>query len=156
MKKDPICPISFYSDLLEVECTVPGKPFAKQRPRASRRGSFTTVYTPKETIEYENLVKYSYFDQTGGIMLDGALEADITGTFPIPKSVSKKQMSEMLNGGVYHTKKPDCDNMAKSVLDALNGVAYHDDSQIVKLHVSKQYGEIPSVKINLKQLEERK
>ena len=88
MKKDPICPISFYSEKSEeVHCTVPGKPFAKQRPRASRRGRYTTVYTPKETIEYENLVKYSYFEQTGGIMLDGPIEAELTGTFPIPQSV---------------------------------------------------------------------
>ena len=156
MNEGPICPISFYSDQLEINCTVPGKPFAKQRPRASRRGRYTTVYTPKETIEYENLVKYSYFEQTGGMMLDGPLEAEILGTFPIPQSVSKKQMIAMLNGEVYHTKKPDCDNMAKSVLDALNGVAYHDDSQIVKLYVNKQYGEIPSVQITLRELLSRK
>lgn len=136
----------------EIVCTVPGKPFAKQRPRASKRGRFTTIYTPKQTIDYENLVKYSYYEQNGNRILDGALEVEIVGTFPVPQSASRKQAQQMLDGNIKHTKKPDCDNMAKIVLDALNNVAYHDDSQIIDLRIKKQYGSNPNVSIRIKEL----
>ena len=58
----------------------------------------------------------------------------------------------MISIKIKHTKKPDCDNMAKIVLDALNEVAFHDDSQIVDLHIKKQYGDFPNVMIKLKQM----
>lgn len=159
MSSSAICPIIFFdqyvnseTELKEANCTIPGKPFAKQRPRASRRGRFTTVYTPKQTVDYENLVKYSYYEQNGHLLLEGPLEVEIVGTFPTPASASKKQTQKMLDGEIMHTKKPDCDNMAKIVLDALNDIAYHDDSQIVDLRIKKQYGENPNVCIKMREL----
>lgn len=145
-------PIYFLDDI-EVSCTIPGKPFAKQRPRASKRGRFTTVYTPKETVNYENLVKYSYYEENGDIKLDGALEAEIVATFPIPQSVSKKKRLDMVEGREKHTKKPDCDNIAKICLDGLNHIAFDDDSQIIDLRIKKQYGENPNVKIKIRKIE---
>ena len=41
--------------------------------------------------------------------------------------------------GTPHTKKPDIDNVAKSVLDALNGLAFDDDSLIHDLQIIKRY-----------------
>lgn len=161
MKNPPISPIIFFDEEKssedfnakeKVSCTIPGKPFAKQRPRASRRGRFTTVYTPKQTVDYENLVKYSYYQENGLKMLEGPLRCTITGTFNVPESASKKQKNLMLEGQIQHTKKPDCDNMAKIVLDALNDVAFHDDSQITELHIFKQYGETPNVTLTLEEL----
>ena len=71
----------------------------------------------------------------------GAVEVEIQFTLPVPKSWSKQKHKECLAGNVHHTKRPDIDNMAKSVLDALNGVAYPDDSQVVCLRIRKGYGE---------------
>ena len=70
-----------------------------------------------------------------------------TPCFPIPKSVSKKKREEMNRGLLMHTKKPDCDNIAKSILDALNGLAYYDDSQICELSVYKMYSDEPRAEI---------
>ncbi|MEX5590971.1 RusA family crossover junction endodeoxyribonuclease, partial [Pseudomonas urmiensis] len=67
----------------------------------------------------------------------------------IPSSTSKKNRIGMLNGDIYPTKKPDADNIAKAVTDALNGLAYKDDSQIVILSVYKQYGETPQVGVTI-------
>lgn len=53
----------------------------------------------------------------------------------------------MLNNEIYPTIKPDTDNIAKSILDSLNGLAYKDDKQIVKLNVDKRYDEVPSVNV---------
>ena len=142
--------IEFFDLEDQVNCTIPGKPFAKQRPRASRRGRFTTVYTPKETVNYENLVKYSYFEENGDLKLEGPLEAEIIATFPIPQSATKKQYKKMASGEEPHTKKPDCDNIAKICLDALNNIAFNDDSQITDLLIKKRYGENPNVKISIR------
>lgn len=149
--KKIIAPFIFEEPDKEVKFTVPGKPFGKQRPRMSRRGKFTTTYTPKETVEYENLVKLSYYNSTDGAKLKGAIKAEIKGVFPIPKSTSNKQKEKMLSGEIKYTKKLDCDNMAKCVLDALNNIAYDDDSQIYDLKVTKEYGDNPRVEIKLKE-----
>ena len=58
-----------------------------------------------------------------------------------------------MNGG-YACKKPDADNIAKSVLDALNGFAYNDDNQIVCLTVQKLYDTNARVEITIEKLEE--
>ena len=59
----------------------------------------------------------------------------------------------MLNGELLPAKKPDIDNIAKTVLDALNSVAYRDDTQVVELQLRKQYSEKPRVEIYMEELE---
>ncbi len=134
---------------MSIKFTIPGKPQAKQRPRVTRYGA----YTPKETLMYENLVKCEYMSQVGE-RLDGCIKATIKAYFEVPKSTSKKRKAMMLDGRVGRTQKPDCDNLAKSVLDALNGVAYRDDSQIVELHVCKGYAEEARVECELEELQD--
>lgn len=149
-----IKPVSFDESLIgrkSVYIDVPGEPFAKQRPRAARKGRFITIYTPKETKQYEEKVRKYYNRYYRGTKLEGDLSVDIEGVFSIPKSVSKKKHEEILMGDVPHTKKPDCDNMGKVCLDALNGVAYDDDAQINRLVISKKYGEDSKVRITIKE-----
>ena len=124
--------------------TVQGNPCAKGRPRFARRGNYVSAYTDEKTVNYENLVKYSFIESQGEEMF-GALEVHINAYFPIPKSLSEKKKKLLL----YHTKKPDCDNIAKIILDGLNGLAFHDDNQVCSLHVIKQYSEYPRVEINI-------
>ena len=132
------------------EIVVLGDPKGKQRPRFSRAGKFVRTYTPKETVNYENLVKLSYQDQVGdGKLFRGAVKAEICGVFPIPKSVSKKRREKMISGEIPYIKKIDSDNLAKSILDALNNIAFDDDAQVNDLHVMKMYGEQPRVEIRL-------
>lgn len=72
-------------------------------------------------------------------MNEGPIHLDVWANFEIPKSYSKKRRQECEIGNEMPTKKPDIDNIAKVVLDALNGVAYHDDSQVTNLKVRKRY-----------------
>ncbi len=138
---------------MEIKFTVYGKPFAKQRPRVVSHGGYSKAYTPKETVDYENFVKFSYIHECGSTKLEGGIEAEIIGVFPIVKSESKKRKLLMLDGLIPYTKKCDCDNLAKSILDSLNGVAYDDDSQICKLLVEKIYGDKPRVEVKLKEVQ---
>ena len=68
---------------------------------------------------------------------------------PIPKSTSKKKHQLMAIGAIQHTKKPDADNVAKAICDALNKIAYVDDSQIVSLEVNKYYSDVPRAEITI-------
>jgi len=76
----------------------------------------------------------------------------ISARFPIPKSTTKRDRQLIMEGKLLPTKKPDGDNIAKVICDALNGVAYEDDTQIVKLVVSKIYTAFsPSVIVHLQE-----
>lgn len=121
-----------------------GKIQAKQRPRFN--GKF--AYTPKETVNYENWVKACYLEKYNNEKpFEKALKVNIIAFFEIPKSVSKKKKEQMLNNEIYPTIKSDTDNIAKSILDSLNKIAYLDDKQVVDLRVRKQYAEVPSVSV---------
>lgn len=125
-----------------------GKPMGKGRPRFSRAGRFVRTFTPEATANYETLVKLAYQGE-GCSMMEGEVRAEIVAYFQIPKSVSKKKRLAMARGEVRPTSKPDCDNIAKIVLDALNGLAYKDDSSVVSLRVEKLYAEEPRVEVSL-------
>lgn len=117
---------------------VEGKIKGKQRPRFnSRTGS---AYTPKETISYENWVRFCYREQDGK-HLTGAIRANITSYYKIPKSYTKKRVQAIREGQEYPQKKPDSDNIAKIILDSLNSIAFDDDSQVIELTVLKRYTE---------------
>ena len=115
---------------------VPGKIRGKARPRICRGHAFT----PKDTVQYEKLVRDCYKKQDGRC-LEGSIKALIIAYYKIPKSYSKKRVQAIKDGLEEPTKKPDIDNIAKIILDSLNGIAYKDDSQIIELRVIKKYTE---------------
>lgn len=130
-----------------MQIIIPGKPMGKQRARTGKG----FAYTPEETINYENLVKYIYQKECGK-MHEGYISAKITAYFPIPKNTSKKKRNEMALEIIRPTSKPDTDNIAKIVLDSLNGIAYKDDSQVIYLNVEKYYSDNPRVAIEITQI----
>lgn len=115
---------------------VTGKIRGKARPRVCRGHAFT----PKDTVQYEKLVRDCYQEQDGRY-LEGSVRALIIAYYKIPKSYSKKRVQAIREGLEKPTKKPDGDNIAKIIFDSLNGIAYKDDSQITELSVIKKYTE---------------
>lgn len=114
---------------------VKGKIRGKQRPRMVKGGH---VYTPSQTVTYEKQIRECYKDQCGEL-LEGEIKADIVAYYKVPKSYTKKRQKIIENNLEYPMKKPDSDNIAKIVLDSLNGIAYNDDAQVVELHMFKKY-----------------
>ena len=122
-----------------------GEPKGKGRPRFSRMGNFVKTYTPEDTVMYENWVKICFQKAVS------ECNATIHGVFPIaanvpvkvlihcvwdyPKSMSAKKRAVT----EYVTKKPDFDNIAKCICDSLNGLAFHDDSQVARCEITKLY-----------------
>lgn len=79
---------------------------------------------------------------------------DLTFYMPIPESTSGIRRRQMINGVIHHTKRPDVDNLAYLVTNALKGLFYADDSQITDMHLHKRYGEIPKTVVKITPIEE--
>ena len=131
---------------------VDANPVGKQRARYAKRGNHVMAYTPDKTRNYESLIKEAAIEAMGS---SEPLETPVTLYLyiraPIPKSLPKKRIEACLNGLEKPIKKPDASNVLKSVEDAMNGVVYKDDSQIVNIHVSKVYSTVPGVDICVKE-----
>lgn len=109
-----------------------GKVQGKQRPRFGKG----RTYTPKQTTDYERAIRESFI-QSNGEAITGPIALEIQCYKKIAKSVPKYKRKEMHDC----IAKPDADNIAKVVMDALNGAAYEDDSQVSQLSVEKLWTE---------------
>lgn len=135
--------------------SIPGAPQGKARPKVVRNGTFSRAYTPEKTVNYEALVKLSYQQAAGGLFLGAGVpvRVRIDAYYDTPKSESKKKLRNMLAGLLFPTKKPDWDNIGKIVCDALNGIAWKDDAQIVDGHVLKHYSEVPRTDVLIEEVQ---
>lgn len=122
---------------------VEGDPVGKQRPRFSRG----RTYTPKKSVDYEKQIADKAREAMGSSEpLETPVAVYLYVNHAIPASYSKKRHADCLNR-LERPKKPDLDNTAKSFLDAMNGIVYRDDVQVVSLHVTKRYDTIASVHV---------
>lgn len=132
--------------------TVDGDPVGKQRARHRFTGKFVQSYTPNKTRTYETSIREAAQAAMGS---SEPLETPVTLYLyiraPIPKSTPKSRLQGFLDGSVKPIKKPDASNVLKSVEDAMNGVVYKDDSQIVNIHIAKVYASVSGVDICVKE-----
>lgn len=124
--------------------TVKGTAVPKQRPRISGR----QAYTPKKTRDYEERVREAFRSSHYGFLpvypKDVPVKACIEIIQAIPKSWSKAKRARAERGEIVPiSRNGDVDNIAKSILDALNGYVYLDDCQVTTLIVHKKYGADP-------------
>lgn len=131
---------------MRISFTIPGPPFGKARPRKGKYG----VYNPTSNAEYEAKVKAAYLEARGiQDPTDVPVRLYIRAYFAIPKSALRKRMDDKIKEGEEYVGKPDADNVAKSVMDGLNGVAYIDDSQVYSLCCERKYSKEPRVEVFL-------
>jgi Holliday junction resolvase RusA-like endonuclease len=120
--------------------TIPGEPVGKGRPRFGRtKNGGVHTYTPDKTAKYEALAARCYRSAIGYTIKYAPIGVEIDAYFPIPKSYSAKRVQDIAEERELPMKKPDCDNIVKIILDALNGVAYTDDKQVVDVRCRKCY-----------------
>ena len=119
---------------MRIAFVIPGRVAGKQRPRFSKKSG--TVYTPAKTVAQENNVGWSAKQAMGETHpFQGPVSVEINSWQAKPKSWSEKKKK----AAIYVTGKPDCDNLAKLICDAMNGICYGDDSQICNLSVCRRY-----------------
>lgn len=127
----------------KIKMTIPGQPIAKARPRFAKVGKFVKTYNCQETEEGRFLFDVKLAMQ--GLkwsMTDGPVFLSMEFVFDRPKSHYGSGRNSMLiknNAPVFHTKKPDTDNLDKFVMDCLNGLIWVDDSQVYKKNSMKRY-----------------
>ena len=117
------------------------EPTPAPRPRVTRKG---TTYYPKKYADFKN----EFARQIGEFEIDiieGPVRMELYFYMPIPKSTPKKQKPNMEE--TFHIKRPDADNLIKSVLDGLNGILYIDDGQVCRIETFKLYSEEPRIEI---------
>jgi Holliday junction resolvase RusA-like endonuclease len=111
------------------------------------------MYSPKETTNYENLVKTSFCKAYCGKPTEYPVKLTVAAFFPIPASATKRFRTECQGEDKPVVKKPDFDNVAKIICDSLNQIAFRDDSQVYDAHVVKFYSEMPRTVVTIDDVE---
>lgn len=135
----------------EMNYVVEGTPVGKGRPKFARRGKFVSTYTPTKTRTYEDTIKVAARQAMTIEPLETPVTVFVYISVPIPASYSKKRKEACLSGFEKPMKKPDIDNVSKCFLDAMNGIVYVDDVQVISLHMTKVYSTVGMVEVMVKE-----
>lgn len=119
-------------------------------PPALRKRHSVRMYSPTEVRKWQLEARYIASEYMKELSpFKGELVVEIRIYLSPPQSMPKKKLILALDGLIHPITRPDCDNYAKSVLDALNGICWLDDAQIVRLTISKNFSEKPRVEIDV-------
>lgn len=134
---------------MSYEITVPGPAVPQGRPRLTTIGGHPRAYDPKKSRDYKAFIRLCAKGITEP--LNGPVRVKITELRGVPKSWSKRKQQDAIAGFLRPVTRPDLDNIAKTVLDALNGVAWIDDGQITALICFKMYSDNPRLLIEIEE-----
>lgn len=138
--------------------SVPGVPKGQGRPRATIRDGHATTYKDEKSRTYESFValccRQAMEQQgiTGNIGHDecpSGVKVFITADFMVPKSFSKAKCKEAAMGNLRPTKKPDADNIAKSILDGITLAGFWQDDSIVVLQNCAKWYTVAEPKVDV-------
>jgi Holliday junction resolvase RusA-like endonuclease len=128
-----------------LETRVFGLPIAQGRPRAFKtRAGQVRVYDPANARDWKRTVQAQVLTQKPSQPVDGPLKMTLQFILPRPRSLPKRDL--------FPERRPDLSNMLKAIEDALNGVVFRDDSQIVRMELAKDYGPAPGVVIRVERV----
>ncbi|MNR93425.1 Endodeoxyribonuclease RusA [compost metagenome] len=133
-----------------IQFTILGEPVAQGRPRASTAAGFVRMYDPKKSRDFKQYIRLAAADHAPDQLLEGPLYVMVTAYRSIPKSFSKKKAAEAEAGKILPITKPDADNYLKGIKDALKGVMWVDDSQVVDAYARKRYSSKPRIEVLIK------
>ena len=132
-----------------------GEPVAQGRPRFSRQGGFVKAYDPAKSRDYKKYVRLVAAQDAPAVPVTGAVVLSLKIYRAVPKSMSKRKREAALAGRLRPTTKPDVSNVLKGVEDALKGLWYADDSQIVGYgEIGKWYAERPRIEVTMTEVED--
>jgi Holliday junction resolvase RusA-like endonuclease len=128
----------------------PGIPKGQPRPRAFVRGKRAAVYDPGTAEGWKGQIALAWRELGIPAVIDGVLDVSLTFHLPRPKHHYTAKGVLKPSAPVWHTVKPDADNLAKAVLDALTALSvWKDDAQVSSLTIHKQYGSPTGCQISI-------
>ncbi len=133
---------------------VPGLPVGKGRPKATTINGRARMYTPAKTASYEGKVAMAATQAMAGcppIECPAVICLDVH--LPIARSWSKKAKAAALADLAPPARKPDADNVLKAICDAINGIVWIDDVQVVDVVMRKRYRDVPGVYVEIEPYE---
>ncbi len=134
----------------EIKFKIYGPVQAQQRPRFSRHNGQVRTYDDKRSKSYKAHVQKSVAPYAPEEPIESAIELHIDVYHQLQKSGSKQLKADKLAHRVRPTVKPDVDNLAKGIKDALTGMIWRDDAQVVSLTVRKFYAVDPRAEITIR------
>ena len=130
-----------------IEFRVYGNPVPQGRPRLTTINGHAHAYDPAKSRDWKRTVHSIASEvvakNSARFPLQGPLSVTLRFYMPRPKSLPKRV--------THHTKRPDCDNLGKACLDAMQGCLYRDDAQVWNLNVVKAYADAPGVAIEIQE-----
>jgi len=128
-----------------ISLTIPGPPVGKQRAHVCRTGH---AFTPAKTVNYEALVKQTFAAKYPDFMPMSGPVRMILSIYIMPSKETQRKIKKSI-ARIYPIIKPDADNILKIVADALSGLAFVDDKQIISVYAEKKYSLKPCVEVIL-------
>ena len=136
---------------MEFKFFIPGKPVGKGRPRFTTFKGRAIAYTPKTTKEAEKLCRDAFLDLYENCEpLRTPVQISIHAVFRVPSDFSKAKKQLVYDRKIVPSKKPDLDNIVKLVLDAMNGLAFTDDANVVSISALKRFVRNPEEEQGIK------
>jgi len=135
---------------MAIRLTILGDPKPQKRHRSTKVGGFIRQYDPSKSDKGDFLSIIQH--HAPKVPFDVPLKMEIWLYFSRPKAhygTGAKSTTLKPNAPVWHTSKPDFDNVAKFICDAMCGVFFKDDSYVVDVVIKKQYCEKPRIEITL-------
>lgn len=133
---------------LKISFVVDVDPVPTARPRLSRaKGGHTHAYTPIKSKMYQERVGKAFQQAIKDVEFNEDLKRskcyiDVKFFFAIPKTINRyklKKKEQQQFYGKHNVFRPDIDNLLKSILDGLNGIAFEDDCQVALIRGEKLF-----------------
>lgn len=135
-----------------ITATIPGEPVAQGRGRVAVIAGHARVYDPAKSRNWKATAQEHLrraMEASGYLPLRGPLALQVEAVFTMPAS---RHLRKGARPSEWHTKRPDLDNVLKSLKDAASGVVWLDDRQVVAVSASKRtgaQGEPPRVEVRV-------
>lgn len=124
-------------------------PTGKGRPRVVIAKGKPHAFTPFRTMVAEQEIKMAVYQRYKELPFSPGTPLSLSVVFYLarPKSLPKKVAE--------HTKKPDIDNLLKTLMDGLSGYLFHSDAEVVQVIASKRYGIPARIELEVEEMEQK-
>ncbi len=138
--------------MMSYKFTIPGTAVPQGRPIFTARGERRWAVDPPRSREYKAKVRACALRACKPKVITGAVRLLVQEYRPIPRSWSRQKQEAAREGRIYPTTRPDFDNIIKAITDALNGVLWEDDRQVIDGRIQQFYSDEPRVVVEVEEI----